>query len=549
MAIFKDLSQDPKTLFKAFYHVFEKFDDYDINTEAGVRRFRIFEDNINLSKSMNEKLGKKAYGVNMFSDLTLEEYRKKYIQTDSPFDIGEQDYSSINETKVSDDNTEIEVQDVDWTDYMQPVQDQGGCGSCWAFAAVAAAEGAFTIKTGISKKFSEQFLVDHSSENKGCSGGYFSTTTAFIKKYGLQLAEKYPYKAREGLYDLKDEKISVGAYKIVKNWEPCYNCDKKKWTELVQRGPGIVGVDASTQEFKNYSPDSLDIPLESNSCNYVNHMVTAVGTMKNENDPLAIVRNSWGDKRPWARDQKGWGVNGYFAVPFRNHCFVMNQFMLPVIKEGEIKPEPEPSPAPPTPDNLPNPTPTTDNGCPKLYDDIKNFNRYFQDCTGIADSEEQFGSGRTIKGWSISSWSNWEFYEKPHCQGKAVSKGRTEVDFSQNPYSSETEFRSAMNKHPKTVGRCVLLFSKPCYGGAEYKICTNTPEIDTKEVNITEINSLYFPWWMTQNNKDSMVFFEKTNFEGESCGIKATTYINMLDMDQKTLDCIKKAKSIAFIYT
>jgi C1A family cysteine protease len=52
---------------------------------------------------------------------------------------------------------------LDWRDYnvVMPVQDQGyECSSCWAFSAVGAIEGAYTIATGKSVKLSEQQLID-----------------------------------------------------------------------------------------------------------------------------------------------------------------------------------------------------------------------------------------------------------------------------------------------------------------------------------------------------------------------------------------------------
>jgi C1A family cysteine protease len=46
---------------------------------------------------------------------------------------------------------------VDWRswDIVNPIQYQGNCGSCWAFAAVAVAESYFAILTGGLHKLSE----------------------------------------------------------------------------------------------------------------------------------------------------------------------------------------------------------------------------------------------------------------------------------------------------------------------------------------------------------------------------------------------------------
>lgn len=47
---------------------------------------------------------------------------------------------------------------VDWRNVpnvVSEVKHQGGCGSCWAFTAVGVLEGAYAIKTGEAKSFSE----------------------------------------------------------------------------------------------------------------------------------------------------------------------------------------------------------------------------------------------------------------------------------------------------------------------------------------------------------------------------------------------------------
>jgi C1A family cysteine protease len=62
---------------------------------------------------------------------------------------------------------------VDWRDKgaLNPVQNQGVCGSCWAFSAVAAMESAHFLKTGNLVKLSEQQCVDCDSSSSGCRGG------------------------------------------------------------------------------------------------------------------------------------------------------------------------------------------------------------------------------------------------------------------------------------------------------------------------------------------------------------------------------------------
>lgn len=54
--------------------------------------------------------------------------------------------------------------EVDWRSSMNPVRDQGNCGSCWAFATIATVEGRWSIKRGGQQiSLSEQLLVDCSA--------------------------------------------------------------------------------------------------------------------------------------------------------------------------------------------------------------------------------------------------------------------------------------------------------------------------------------------------------------------------------------------------
>jgi KDEL-tailed cysteine endopeptidase len=103
---------------------------------------------------------------------------------------------------------------VDWREKgaVNPIKNQGSCGSCWAFSAVAALEGLAAIK-GQKLSLSEQELVDCSTPygNLGCNGGWMNYAFAYSREHGLSKDSDYKYTGR-------DEECQASKYaRIFKN--------------------------------------------------------------------------------------------------------------------------------------------------------------------------------------------------------------------------------------------------------------------------------------------------------------------------------------------
>lgn len=79
---------------------------------------------------------------------------------------------------------------------ITPPKNQGDCGSCWVFAAVALFEALIARETGEIVDLSEQQLVNCSA-GRGCSGGGIFQALAFMRDKGIVKESELPYSGRE----------------------------------------------------------------------------------------------------------------------------------------------------------------------------------------------------------------------------------------------------------------------------------------------------------------------------------------------------------------
>eukprot|EP00766_Chilomastix_caulleryi_P006491 gnl/Chilomastix_caulleri/8747.p1 GENE.gnl/Chilomastix_caulleri/8747~~gnl/Chilomastix_caulleri/8747.p1 ORF type:complete len:209 (-),score=87.15 gnl/Chilomastix_caulleri/8747:70-657(-) len=151
------------------------------------KRFAIFVDNMHYINLLNKLDTTATYGVTKFSDLTAEEFAQKHLGFVPVSHEGLEEF-----IPRLDAPTEM-----DWTTkagYVSPVQDQGSCGSCWAFATTAGLETARVVSGNTLVKLSEQNLVDCDSKNSGCDGGNLSLAEMYLKSTGIVAGSQYPYK-------------------------------------------------------------------------------------------------------------------------------------------------------------------------------------------------------------------------------------------------------------------------------------------------------------------------------------------------------------------
>ncbi|KAH6765292.1 senescence-associated gene 12 protein [Perilla frutescens var. frutescens] len=264
------------------------------------KRFKVFKENVEYIESFNEA-GAQPYklSINKFADLTNEEFQASkngYKVTSHPkpsSKVSSFRYANVTATPAS----------IDWRTKgaVTAVKDQGQCGCCWAFSAVAATEGINQLTTGNLISLSEQELVDcDTSEDQGCNGGLMDYAFQYIiSNKGLTTESNYPYEGVDGTCNTK--KASSDAAKIT-GYEDVPANSEFGLLKAVANQPVSVAIDASGSDFQFYSSGVF-----TGQCGTeLDHGVTAVGYgTASDGTKYWLVKNSWGTS---------WGENGYIRM-------------------------------------------------------------------------------------------------------------------------------------------------------------------------------------------------------------------------------------------
>jgi len=130
------------------------------------KRFAAFKESFLAIQACNAQNYTFTCGLNEHADITHEEFVRTHLGEDPSLeDEGEAraetpSPSAVEAPAVGSSDSLPSV--VDWIQkgVVTPVLNQGGCGSCWAFAATAAMSSAWAIKTNSLVQLSQQQLLD-----------------------------------------------------------------------------------------------------------------------------------------------------------------------------------------------------------------------------------------------------------------------------------------------------------------------------------------------------------------------------------------------------
>lgn len=192
--------------------------------------------------------------------------------------------------------------------YVTSVKDSGNCGSCYAFATVAALESQLLIHQGLSTDLSEQTMVSCSSFGNCTYGSPLVPASSFLYNVGVPTETCFPY--------------TSGAAGVV---PPCSNACSG-WQNQTYKIVDYIPVDYTVSAIKNaiynYGPVVATIDYWSDLWNYTGgiyywnylgnnptymtgHNVLVVGY--DDTGSYFIVKNNRGSS---------WGESGYFRISY-----------------------------------------------------------------------------------------------------------------------------------------------------------------------------------------------------------------------------------------
>jgi C1A family cysteine protease len=185
---------------------------------------------------------------------------------------------------------------------VSAVKNQGGCGSCWDFAAHSALEAMILIYASVEYDLCEQQILSCATPGYGCGGGWYGDAWDYIRQNGAADETCMPYMADDSVpcADGSCTKLAT-----CKTWIDIPNAVDAIKTAILT-GP-VATTFTVYDDFGSYGSGCYDHV----DTDPINHAVAIVGWDDNKcgpGDGAWLCKNSWGD---W------WGdLGGFFWIKY-----------------------------------------------------------------------------------------------------------------------------------------------------------------------------------------------------------------------------------------
>ena len=298
-----DYSEEESNLFKKFQKFIKKYNKKYDSINEFLARYQVFKNNILNIKSQNLSF---KTGITQFSDLTQQEFKKKYLYLNYDA-MAASNFNPYIPKKSNDAPSSF-----DWRNEnrVTSVKFENECNSAWAHSAMGNLEGLYAGHYGILEDFSAGLLVDCDNIDDGCYGGLMENAFTWLKSNGIMAEEDYPTLERKSsCKKVKDKYVNMtvtGFIKLGKSSDVFSCVDEELMKEfLYQNGPLSIALNAIWLQV--YLSGIIDMDLEKCPISGINHgaLLVGYGTDSTSGLDYWIVKNDWG---------KSWGENGYFRI-------------------------------------------------------------------------------------------------------------------------------------------------------------------------------------------------------------------------------------------
>lgn len=203
-------------------------------------------------------------------------------------------------------------QKVDLRSFAPPVYDQGGLGSCTAFACMSSLQMAHMLENDIpSLHYSELFHYYNERFMEGTvsvdSGASIRDGFKAMHKFGVVKEDLWPYNIQDFAKQPPKSLYKEAKKDVLKSYQRVFRSANAIKTVLAAKRTVVVGLSIyesfESEAVANTGHVSMPGP---NEALLGGHAVCVVGY--DMSYPCWIVRNSWSDQ---------WGDNGYFYLPMR----------------------------------------------------------------------------------------------------------------------------------------------------------------------------------------------------------------------------------------
>lgn len=300
--------------FDAYIRVFGR--GYRQGTDEYESRRGIFKKRLQLIETHNSQQAQRLWtaGVNHLTDWSEEEVDalKGWKRT------GATEAGGASTTALLAESAELlsePQEEVDWAHLAAAdAPDQGGCGSCWAFATVGMLEGRHEVQKNATTSLSVQQVVNCVQNPNacggtgGCGGATVELAMAYIQKKGLTEGSALPYSAQDqacasaqsdsllqhtAAHTFLGRRLSVQASDSnslgLHSWYKLPENKAKPLMQAVQHGPVAISVGADGWVlYQNGIYDACSKNA------VVNHAVLLLGYGQDGETKYWKIRNSWG---------------------------------------------------------------------------------------------------------------------------------------------------------------------------------------------------------------------------------------------------------------